>query len=57
MAQAGQPSERTGQRSGPGGRGGPRGRRDSNRGNDDSTGAKGETVEKSRFYKPLCKSC
>ena len=55
MAQAGQPSERGGQRSGPGGRGGPRGRRDGNRGNDDSTGAKGETVEKVVFINRCAK--
>ena len=55
MAQAGQPSERSGQRSGPGGRGGPRGRRDGYRGNDDSTGAKGETTEKVVFINRCAK--
>ncbi len=55
MAQAGQPSERSGQRSGPGGRGGgPRGRRDGNR-NEESTGAKGETVEKVVFINRCAK--
>ena len=55
MAQAGQPSERSGQRSGPGGRGGPRGRRDGNRNSDDSTGAKGETTEKVVFINRCAK--
>ena len=55
MAQAGQSGDRSGQRSGPGGRGGPRGRRDGNRGNDESTGAKGETVEKVVFINRCAK--
>lgn len=56
MAQAGQPSERSAQRSGPGGRGGgPRGRRDGNRSGEESTGAKGETTEKVVFINRCAK--